>query len=338
MNTQTYYIGIDIADKTFDATVITEPDSIVTTCFGMSNTQPGFREFCQHLNNNGVAIGASIVTMESTGVYSDKLSHFLYTHGFSVHVEPPLKVKKAFTEKPKTDPVDSRQIAEYAFRFRDKLHAWEPPSDIIERIRTLLTLRDLLKKAQTSSMNARRAWRHKHQTPQQTIAYTTSVIKHLAATVKDIEQEMQRELRHNPSMHQATINLTSMPGIGFLLAVNIAVMTDGFTRHINHRELSAYVGMCPYPHESGTSVYRPPSSDGADPPRVRRLLYLAALSARQHHPELKRYYERKRSEGKPGKVIMNNVANKLLKMMCAMIRSGKPYLKNYRSREPREVF
>jgi transposase len=338
MNTIHYYIGIDVSDKTFDVAVITAPDSITTTAFGMPNTTTGFRDVCQHLKDNGIPISASIVTMESTGVYSDRLSHYLYEQGFTVCVEPPQKVKKAFTEKPKTDPVDAGQIAEYGFRFRDKLHQWEPPSDVLERIKTLLTLRDLLKKASAASMNARRAWRHKHRVPEQTVTYTTTVIKHLSATVRDIEREMRRELQHNPGMYQITMNLTTMPGVGFLLAVNMAVLTDGFTRHVNHRELSAYVGMCPYPHQSGTSVYQPPTSDGAGPPRVRRLLYLAAMSARQHHPELKQYYERKRAQGKPGKVVMNNVANKLLKMMCAMILSGKPYLRDYRSQQPTRNF
>jgi transposase len=53
---------------------------------------------------------------------------------------------------------------------------------------------------------------------------------------------------------------------------------------------------------------------------------------------MKAYFARKRAEGKPGKVVVNNIANKLLKILCAMIRSGKPYLENYRSGNPRTDF
>ena len=67
---------------------------------------------------------------------------------------------------------------------------------------------------------------------------------------------------------------------------------------------------------------------------MKKLLFLAARSACQYDPNLKAYYARKKSEGKCYFVIMNNIANKLLKLICAMINSGKPYIQNYRSVNP----
>jgi transposase len=255
-----------------------------------------------------------------------------------VCVEPPHKVKKAFYDKGKTDPVDSRQIAEYGYRFRDKLHSWQPREELLESLRVLLTLREQFKKAQTASRNAKRALTRKHHAYQTAVTMYTELVRYLSACVRDVERDMQGLLSQNPTLSRQTMNLTTLPGVGFLLAVSLAVVTNGFTEHVSHKELAAYLGICPYPHESGTTVYRPPSSDGAGPSRLRKLLFLAALSARQHHPEMEAYFVRKVAEGKPRMVVVNNIANKLLKVVCAMLRSGKPYLAHYRSVNPREDF
>ena len=97
-----------------------------------------------------------MICLEATGVYSEVLVHFLAANGYPVAVEPPLKVKRAF-KKPaghKSDPVDSQQIAEYAYRFWDELSLWVPRQEILEQIKTLLVTREQFVVAKTG-----------HQTP-----------------------------------------------------------------------------------------------------------------------------------------------------------------------------
>ena len=67
---------------------------------------------------------------------------------------------------------------------------------------------------------------------------------------------------------------------------------------------------------------------------MRRLLYLASMSVRTHQPDFRRYFERKVAQGKPRKLVLNNIANKLLKIMCAVLRNQTPYIPNYRSVNP----
>jgi transposase len=329
------YIGCDIAEDTFDMTVLTAPEQIVTTLYDIPNTAAGFRQCVAHLSAHHVTPETATVVMECTGVYSERLSYFLYDQGFRVCVEPPQKVKKAFYDKPKTDPVDSRQIAEYGYRFRDKLHPWQPREQLLDEVQVLLTLRERLKKAQTASRNAKRALTRKQRVHSTALQSHQDTIRYLAGQVKHTEREISQVLQQNPTLYDQTVNLTTMPCVGLLLAVNLAVMTDGFTHHVNARQISAFLGMCPWPYQSGTSVHRPASSDGAGPGRVRKLLFLAAMSARAYHPGMRAYFERKLREGKPKPLILNNIANKLLRVLCAMIRSGKPYMENYRSRNPR---
>ncbi len=100
--------------------------------------------------------------MEATGVYSEVLAHFLAANGYPVAIEPPLKVKRAF--KPaghKSDPVDSPQIAEYAYRFWDELSLWNPRAEILEQIKTLLTTREQFVVQRTGHQNALQALQRK---------------------------------------------------------------------------------------------------------------------------------------------------------------------------------
>ena len=119
-----------------------------------------------------------------------------------------------------------------------------------------------------------------------------------------------------------------------LLATSLAVTTNGFLRTSNHKRIASYAGISPIEHTSGSSVYRKPRSRCFGPPRLRKLLYLAAMSVATHNPEFRRYYLRKVAEGKPKKLVLNNISNKLLKVVCALVRTESEYIPNYKSVNP----
>lgn len=62
---------------------------------------------------------------------------------------------------------------------------------------------------------------------------------------------------------------------------------------------------------------------------VRKVLYMAALTAVRYNPALKAFYERLRAKGKPAKVALIAVVRKLLTILNAMVRDGKPWQENY---------
>ena len=67
---------------------------------------------------------------------------------------------------------------------------------------------------------------------------------------------------------------------------------------------------------------------------MRKLLHLGALSVRTHKPVFRHYFERKVAEGKPKKLVLNNIANDLVRIICAILRSQTPYIPNDRSVHP----
>ena len=70
------------------------------------------------------------------------------------------------------------------------------------------------------------------------------------------------------------------------------------------------------------------------PPVLRKRLYLAALTVKHRTGRFERYYLRKRAEGNPARLVLNNIANKLVRIICAVLREGEPYYDTHRSVNP----
>ena len=101
-----------------------------------------------------------------------------------------------------------------------------------------------------------------------------------------------------------------------------------------YRKASAYIGICPYEHTSGTSVRKKTKIPKYGPARLRKLLCLAARAVITHNKNFSFYYNQKVEQGKEKELVINNVSNKLLKIMCAVIRTQKPFVENYVSIHP----
>jgi len=334
MNRVEYFIGIDIASATFTASGLTLPGEIVMVRENLPNTPEGFARFVSELAGAQITAKNSVLVMEATGVYSEGLCYFLHAKGYQVAVEPPNEVKKAFKSKRKNDRVDSQQIAEYGYRFFDKLHFWEPKADLLEQIRTLLTTREQFTKQRIANQNTLQALKRKVvQTPLATQMVQEN-IKRLGKDIKAIDKAIKDLVDQDPTLKEKGQLADKVPGVGLLLTANLMVITSGFSNHVDPKSLAAYIGICPYEHESGTSVKKRPTSDRHGTGRLRKLLYLASLSVRAHNTQFKQYFYRKVAEGKPERLVLNNIANRLLRIICATVKSGIPFNENYRSINP----
>lgn len=335
MNRIAYFIGIDIAADDFTAAILTTPDKPFHVRETILNCADGFRSFEQWLASHKVTLRNSVVCLEATGVYGEALCYYLAAKGYRVAVEPPLKVKRAFDQSGhKTDAVDSRQIAEYAYRFADELNFWQPNDDLVEQIRVLLTSREHFSVQLIANRNTLQTLKRKPvQTP---LANQTfgQAISRLKEDIKAINQEIKRLIDQDPKYGQMIHLLTGVPGVGLLLAANLLVITQGFTRQVTARQLAAYVGICPYQHTSGKSVYKKARSRHYGPSRMRKLLYLASLSLRTHNQPYRAYFHRKVAEGKAKRLVLNNIANKLLKVICAVVNTRTAFIPNYKPISP----
>jgi transposase len=330
-----FFVGIDIASATFTAAVGVEPWRLIVKAEEFLNELDSFPKFLHWLQKNKLAPEQTILCMEATGVYGEALAYFLHAQGYHLAIETPLKVKRAFKPfGPKTDPVDSQQIAEYACRYWDELHLWTPNQQVLEQIKTLLNTREQFVTQSIAHQNALKSLQRKAIRTLLAEQIHVEALKQIKKHLRTIEDEIQRLIDQDPTLGQMLSLLISVPGVGMLLAAHFLVSFYSAQRELNHKEMASYLGICPHEHSSGSSLHSRSTSRHFGPPQMRRLLYLASMSVRTHHPDFNKYFLRKEAQGKPGKVVLNNIANKLLKIMFAVLRSQTPYISGFRSVNP----
>ena len=337
MKAPQYYVGIDIASASFTCSVgkMEGRWQIVVRPASFANEYDSFSAYLNWLHDHGVKPDNSVICMEATGVYNEVLAHFLWANGYTVAIEPPLKVKRAFKpEGHKSDPVDSTQIAEYAYRFWDELSQWTPRKEILEQIKTLLTTREQFVVERSGHQNALQALKRKQVRTLMAEKMHEKAIEELKRHAQEIEAEIQHLIDQDPDLRNLATLLISIPGVGALLAAHMLLLFKSAPEPYNPKSLAAFIGICPYESSSGTSVRGPSTSRHYGPPALRKLLHLAAMSIATHQQQFRLYYLRKVKEGKPKQLVINNLANKLIKIMVAVARTRTKFIPNYCSVNP----
>lgn len=330
-----FFIGIDISAETLDAAVFQENKPATTSQEPFTNNPDGYGLFCAWLATLNINNQNSAICLEVTGVYSESICYYLHEKGFVVWAEAPHKVHRAFYRQVKNDVVSAIQIAEYIYRFFDKINPFQPNESIVEQVKTLLATREQLQKQSTASQNILQSIKRKHYQTPLANDILTDTIKNLKSSIAKIDKELDILIKNNSKFAPIAKALDSIPGIAMLFAANFIVVTNGLTEHLEYKKLASYIGICPNEHRSGTSVYRKPRSSGYGPHRLRKLLHLAAMSVRNHNPKYNNYFVLKQAQGKIDHLIINNIANKLLRIVCAISKNGSMYMKNYTSVHPK---
>jgi transposase len=118
--------------------------------------------------------------------------------------------------------------------------------------------------------------------------------------------------------------LTTIPGIGNLLAASIIGEIGDLSRFPNVASVIAYAGLDPTVTESGTiTKKRSVSKKGSK--YLRTAIWQGAVYSLVHNPQLRAFYEKKRAEGKPKQVAIGAVANKLTRIIYAVLKSGQEF-------------
>jgi transposase len=107
-----------------------------------------------------------------------------------------------------------------------------------------------------------------------------------------------------------------------LLPVSILRKFEGFKRA---KDVGSFVGLCPSPVESGSSVRGKGSIKKRGNPYVRQVFYMCALSAVRSNPYCKDLYERLLERGKSKTEALVAVAHKLLRQCYGVLKSRTPF-------------
>lgn len=293
----------------------------------------GFKSICKFLEQ---LPKDSVLCAEHTGVYGNLLVHLANSYGFRIALIDGYVISKSFAEeKAKTDPVDARKIWNYGTRFYDQLRFVGTANTALHEIKELLGLRNQLVK-QRKMLKTISKGKQKQVVSSIKVGQTQQkIIGFLNEQIKELEQQIRQVIEQDPALKHNYKLATSITGLGPLISAELIAHTENFTKINDPKKAAAFAGVCPYPHQSGKFAKKPKVAKRSNK-RLKSLLYLAALSMCRYNKEFKLYRERKIMEGKHFFLVMNNVANKILRILFAVIKSGKPYDPMYIQLDPRE--
>lgn len=314
------YIGIDVSKATFVVAYSSAKDSKART---FDNTTTGIHKFIQTLPPDSHCV------MEATGNYSMLLVYLLDKAGITVSMENPLKIKnfaRVMLSVVKTDEVDAKLIALYGERMQPK--PFKMRGDSLMLLKQKRTVLRQLKKQLVANANLQESMEALPFVDSISKKILEKTIRFLQKQIKQMEEE-PASLANIEYKKQMSL-LTSIKGIGVTLATALIVTTGGFTYFDNAKQLTRYLGLSLTYQQSGTSVNVKCHINHNGDSYLRSQLYAAAFSSLRCNKECKACFDSLRSNGKPGKVAVVAVANKLVRQAFAVVTKDKPYIDGYK--------
>jgi transposase len=293
------YAGIDVSKDSLDLFL----DGQVSR---LSNDSRGFAALKRRLRSGCTAV------LESTGGYERGCAEALRAAGVAVAVVNPFRVahyRKALGFHAKTDVIDAELLARFGQdRALVDTGAEQHPelNDVTDRRHQLVGILAAEKNRMEHARGEARA----------------SVLRHIAQLEEEIdaiEKIIARLVADDELLSRKAEVLRGIKGFGpAITPVLLATMPE--LGSLNRREIASLAGLAPFAHDSGRWKGKRSIRGGRE--LARRMLYMAAMTARCWNPEIKVVYTRLRAAGKAPKVALIACARKLLTIANAKLRDA----------------
>lgn len=305
------FAGIDVSKDKLDVCLL--PD-------GLSWSSPNNPEGIAHLTRQLAGKQPDWIILEPTGGYELPLVDALCQAGLPV--ARPHVTRVSFHARgrhaSKTDSLDAQALAHYGQCYQQELRVYR--SHPAQRLlHGLWQRREQLVKMRTEEKN-----RLSHaelpcllsEEIQRSIAFFNEQIRQMEAL-------LEAEVQKHPALQEKRKLLESMTGVSAITSLGLLALLPELGQ-INRKELAALVGVAPMEKSSGRQKGQSTIRGGRF--AVRRLLYMAALSAIRYSPPLAEFYRRLKVQGKPGKKALVAVMHKMLRILNAMLKTNQPFL------------
>lgn len=308
-------LGIDQAKKKFDVALLRN-GKYKSKVF--ENNPAGFSLLLDWLVKNDVETVHAC--MEATGTYGDALAKVLHEAGHSISVTNPARIKaygQSELLRTKNDKTDAKLIARFCEKMEPTL--WHPSPAEVEYLRGLGRRRDALVSMRTQELN-------RQETSNETV--NSSVQAVLACLDKEIEQIsklIKDHISKHPDLKHKHDLLNSIPGVGPGTIEAILSEINAFEGFETIEQVVAYMGLSPKEHTSGSSVRGKSVICKIGNARLRKALYMPALSAIIHNPIVRALYIRLKAKSKNGMVIACACMKKLVHLIYGVIKTNKPF-------------
>lgn len=302
-------VGIDVSKCWLDVHVLPADGRL-----RVANNCAGIRQLKRWLRSYDVGL----VVIEATGKWHRHLHRSLVASAVPVAVVDPYRVRmfaKAQGILAKTDQIDARVLALFA--------AIMAPSTCTPAPQAMAELAELVV-ARGNAVEARAALKNQLATAQGKFL-KRQIERRLVRAGKDIEvldREILKRIKADDSLARRYAILTSIPSFGFAVAATlIACLAE--IGSATAKQIGMLAGLAPIADQSGQRDSVRVIWGGR--PSVRRVLYLAALSAARFNADMKAFYRRLTDAGKPPKIALIAVARKLVVLANTLIGQNRTW-------------
>lgn len=262
-----------------------------------------------------IALRPALIVLEASGGLERAVVAALHGAGLPVVVVNPRQVRAfaiALGQLAKTDRLDARVLAAFAAAIKPPLRPIKTNDEL--ELDALTGRRDQLVGMLADEKNRLGS------------AATDSVrdeiqehIDWLSERIAELDQQLKKSLQRSPRWRAKDQILQSTPGIGPVVSAALLAQLPELGT-LNRQQISKLVGVAPLNRDSGQ--LRGSRHIFGGRANIRRLLYMAALSASRCNPVIKAFYERLRARQKPYKLAITACMRKLLSIINCMIRNG----------------
>lgn len=312
----TTYVAIDIGQEWFDV------------CFRVGDTRqekrfrnsgPGMKEFGMCLKMH--RISEVHIFMEATGRYGDELAAWAFDRGWRVTIINPRRTRKFAESKGlfnKTDRIDAACILDYADAMKpSEIFLWKPRSKAHQALKDIS-----MEIAGIEKMISQERNRSKSGVITADVMQTSKrVIAFLAGEKKRLEKRALELIKDDWNLNHNYKILIKIKGIGPKTSITLLAKVR-YEEFAKGRQVVCFAGLAPQKWESGKSRKKEIISrvGHAD---LRSAMYLPAIVAMTHDPEMAQFKAHLERRGKPRKVIICAIMAKLLRKTFAMIRDAR---------------
>lgn len=302
------FIGIDVSKGTLDVAVIPDGKDLSFT-----NDADGIRALCNKLKK----MHPSLIVLEATGGLQIPAVAAIGLAKLPVSVINPRQARdfaKATGKLAKTDRIDAQILAEFGKAIRPEVRPLKDAEAL--ELSALMTRRRQLVEMLVMEKN-------------HLLAACASIRPRIEDSVRWIEEQLGDlntrigiVIRSSPLWREKDELLRSVPGVGPVLSATLlAEMPELGT--LNRKEIAMLAGVAPINSDSGK--HRGQRRIWGGRSRVRTILYMACMTAIRFNPVLIDFYKRLIEAGKVHKKAMTACMRKMLVILNAILKSGRPW-------------
>lgn len=302
-------VGIDVSKDRLDVCVL--PD-------GEAFAVPRDGEGLQTLTARLAGLRPELVAVEATGGFETTVAAAVAGAGLPLVIVNPAQVRafaQAIGRRAKTDPIDAEVIARFVAAVRPEVR---PLPDAAEQL-----LADLItRRRQIVQMIGAEKQREKRQAQPRLKRSIARLVSALTRELTELDRQIDDEIRGTPAWRAKEDLMRSVPGVGPVVSRTLIAELPELGR-LDRRQIAALAGLAPWTRQSGK--WKGKSFIGGGRASVRTALFMAALVASRHNPQLKAFHQRLIAAGKPKLVALTATARKLLTILNAMVRTQTPW-------------